>query len=52
VKGKTAGYLFLAICAVLAGLLFTSAITPLAGGIVFAAALAVLGILSRGFGRK
>ncbi len=50
-KGKTAGFLLLAVCAILAVLLLTSAITPLVSGIVFAVVLAVLGTVSRGFRR-
>jgi len=48
-KGKTAGLLLLAICIPLAILLLTAVITPMAGGLVFALALAGLGTLSRGF---
>jgi hypothetical protein len=47
--GKVAGLLFLGICAVLAALLLTSAITRLIGGCIFAISLIVLGGLSHGF---
>jgi uncharacterized membrane protein len=50
-KGKTAGFLFLAVCVILAVLLLTSAITPVVSGTVFAFVLAALGIMSRGFRR-
>jgi len=46
---KTAGFLFLAICLVLAILLLTRTITPLVSSYVFAIALVVLGGLSVGF---
>lgn len=46
---KTAGFLFLGICAVLAILLLTQTITFLVSGCVFAVALVLLGGLSRGF---
>ncbi len=48
-KGKTAGFLFLGICIILATLLLTNTITPLVSGCAFAVALATLGALSRGF---
>ncbi len=48
-KGKTAGLVFLVVCAILAGLLLTSAINPPTGGFLFALTLASLGILSRAF---
>jgi len=51
-KGKAAGLLFLAVCIILAGLLLTSAITPMVSGTVFALVLVVLGIMSRGFRRE
>jgi hypothetical protein len=51
-KGKTAGFLFLAICVVIALLLLADAITPLISGCVFAVALVALGILSHGFRRS
>jgi hypothetical protein len=46
---NTAGVLFLGVSAVLSLLLFTGTITPLVSGTAFAAALVVLGLLSRGF---
>ena len=51
-KGKTAGIIFLAICAAIAALLLASAITPLISGCVFAVALVALGISSHGFRRS
>ena len=48
-KGKAAGFLFLIVCIVLAGLLLARVVAPLTSGIVFAVALVVLGGLSRGF---
>jgi hypothetical protein len=46
---KMATLSFAAICLVLALLLITKTITPLIGGIVFAIALASLGVISVGF---
>lgn len=51
-NGRVAGFIFLAICVVLAILLLTRAIKPLSSGIIFAVALVVLGILSGGFRRR
>jgi hypothetical protein len=51
-KGKSAGMVFLGICLALAVLLVLKVITTLIGGIAFAAALVVLGLLSEGFRRK
>ncbi len=48
-KRKTAGFLFLGICVILAALLLTSTITPLVSACTFAVALATLGALSGGF---
>ncbi len=48
-EGKTAGLVFLVVCAILAALLLTSAIDPPTGGILFALSLAALGIVSRAF---
>jgi hypothetical protein len=50
-KGKTAGFVFLAICLVLASLLLAGFIAPLTGGGLFAGALIILGGMSRGFRR-
>lgn len=50
-SGKMAGSLFLVICIVLAVLLMARVITPMISGLVFAAALAGLGIASGGFRR-
>lgn len=49
VKRQTAGFLFLCVCVALAVLLLTDAITPLVSGEIFAVALVLLGVLSRGF---
>ena len=46
---KTAAFSFLGICVVLAILLLIKAITPLVSGIIFAIALVLFGLLSRGF---
>jgi len=46
---KTAALSFLVICLILALLLVTKTISPVVGGIVFALALAGLGVISRGF---
>jgi uncharacterized membrane protein len=46
---KTAVYLFLGICIVLAMLLLTHTIDPIVGGSLFALALVILGGLSKGF---
>jgi hypothetical protein len=48
-RGKTAGFLFIGICLILAALLMAKVITPLAGGCVFALALVALGGLSNAF---
>lgn len=50
-KRQTAGFLFLCICFVLAGLLLIKVITPLVSGAIFAVALVLFGGLSRGFRR-
>lgn len=49
---KTAGLLFLAVCVVLAILLLTGTITFFVSGCIFAAALILLGVLSRGFRKE
>ena len=46
---RIAGFLFLGICMVLAILLLIKAITPLISGVIFAIALVLFGIFSRGF---
>jgi len=51
-KNKTAGALFLGVCVVLAILLLTKVITIMVSGAVFAVALVVFGLLSRGFGKQ
>jgi len=48
-RGKSAGFLFLGICMVLAALLLTKTIAPLVSGCVFAVALVALDGLSGGF---
>jgi uncharacterized membrane protein len=48
---KTAALSFLAICLVLVILLLAKTITALVGGIIFALALALFGVISRGFTR-
>lgn len=50
--GRIAGFIFLGVCVVLAGLLFAGTISPLTGGALFAAALVLLGGGSRGFRRR
>lgn len=49
---NTAGLLFLAICIVLAILLFTKTISSTVSGSIFALALIILGGASRGFTKK
>ncbi|MGD0337826.1 MAG: hypothetical protein ABSB78_03460 [Bacteroidota bacterium] len=49
---KTAGFLFLVICIILAILLLAGTITPIASGCIFAVALVLLGGLSRGFRKQ
>ncbi len=48
-KDKTAGYIFLAICFILAILLLTKVIDYFLSGSIFAIALILLGGLSKGF---
>jgi hypothetical protein len=48
VKGKTAGLLFLGICVALACLLIVKVITTILSGALFALALLILGVSSRG----
>lgn len=50
--GKNAGLTSLIICILLAILLLTKTITSITSGIIFAVALAVLGIQSNGFRKK
>jgi len=49
---KSAGLLFLAICIILAILLLTKTISSTVSGIIFAAALVLLGIVSNGFRKE
>ncbi len=51
-RGRTAGFLFLGICIILAVLLLTEIIKPVLSGALFAAALVLLGGFSGGFRRK
>ncbi len=48
-NGKTARIVFLVVCLGLAVLLLTGVITFLVSGCIFAAALVILGGMSRGF---
>jgi hypothetical protein len=48
---KTAIGLLLLVCAALAFLLAIKAVAPLVSGLIFASALVVLGVLSKGFRR-
>ena len=50
--GRTASFVFLAFCVVLALLLLTGRIGAATTGWAFAIAMVVLGVLSRGFGRR
>ena len=50
-NARTAVLSFLAVCIVLVILLLTETITPVVGGSLFAAALVIVGIASRGFTR-
>ena len=51
-SGKLASIIFLSACIVIAALILTRIVTPNEGGIAFAVALVVLGVLSDGFKRK
>ncbi|MCG3154631.1 MAG: hypothetical protein DKINENOH_01225 [bacterium] len=51
-KGKTASFVFLGVCVILAALLLTKTITPIQSGTVFAIALVLLGAISGGFRKK
>ena len=48
---KTAGFVFLGICIVLAILLLAHSIKPTIDGVLFTLALVILGTLSKGFRR-
>ena len=50
-KGSLAGLLFLGVCIGLSALLLAHVIKPVVSGALFAIALVVLGLLSRGFRR-
>ncbi len=49
---KIAGILFLAVCIVLAVFLITKLISPIVSSAIFAVALVVFGVLSRGFTKR
>jgi uncharacterized membrane protein len=49
VNRKTAAFLFLGVCVILVILLLMKAVTPLVSGAIFALALVLFGLLSRGF---
>lgn len=51
-KSKTAGFIFLGVCVILAALLLSKTITPMQSGTVFAIALVLLGGFSGGFRKK
>ncbi len=51
-KKRPAGLLFLAICIILAILLLTKTISVLVSGSIFALALIILGVASKGFTDK
>lgn len=51
-KSKTASFVFLGVCVILAALLLTKTITPMLSGTVFAIALVLLGGFSGGFRKK
>lgn len=50
--GRTASFVFVAVCVVLGVLLLTGFIDRMTTGWVFAAALVILGLTSRGFRRS
>ena len=50
-SGRAASSVLLAICIVIVVLLMAKVINPLTAGVLFAVALAALGIASRGFRR-
>jgi hypothetical protein len=52
VNGIKARVLFIVICLILAGLMLARVLTYIAGGVIFAVALAICGGLSDGFRRK
>jgi len=51
-KRKSAGFLFLAICIILAILLLTKTISSTVSGSIFALALIIFGVASKGFTKK
>ncbi len=51
-NGKTASFILIGICVILAILLLAKIIAVILGAIIFAIALAVLGIISKNFRKK
>lgn len=51
-KGKTAVFIFLGICIILAILLLANVISPIMSGIIFAVALVLLGAISGEFRKR
>ncbi len=51
-KFKTAAILFLIICLIIVILLLTDSISGFVAGILFALALVIIGVLSKGFKKK
>ena len=51
-NGKTAAFIFVGVCVILAVLLLTGFISPIVSGSVFAVALVLLGGMSGGFRKK
>ncbi len=51
-SGKYAVFLFICVCLILAVLLLTDVISFAASGIIFAIALVLFGVLSKGFREK
>ncbi len=49
---KTAGFIFLGVCIILAVLLLTKVITPIVSGCIFAVALVAYGLVSRDSAKK
>lgn len=51
-RAKTARIIFLILCLALSILLILNTITPVRSGLIFAAGLVLLGVLSKGFRRN
>jgi len=49
---KTAAFLFLGVCLILALLLLTKTISPIISGFIFAVVLILFGSVSKGFPKK